>query len=381
MCNCIEGNKGMSKYQQTNREESGKLLQANVKRLNERNYQVKSLTRDEIYKILITSIGWVCSCADHMFRGVKCKHIYAVEFSLEIRKTVEVRKIEPIAISGCRYCKSDNLVKDGIRRNKHGNIQKFECRDCHHYFTINIGFEKMKHNPQCVTTAMQLYFSGESLRNVANSLKLIGMDVSHQTIYNWIDKYTSLMEKYLDKITPKVSTAWRTDELYLKVKGNTKYLYALMDDETRFWIAQQVAETKNTADITPLFSKGKEVAETRPNTLISDGAPNFHTAFNRELHTNKWSRTRHINHIRLQGDHNNNKMERMNGEIRDREKTMRGIKKVDTPILKGCQIFHNYIREHQALDKTPAEKCGIKVEGENKWLTLIQNACKVVEKI
>jgi putative transposase len=40
------------------------------------------------------------------------------------------------------------------------------------------------------------------------------------------------MEKYLDKITPKVSTAWRTDELYLKVNGNTKYLYALMDDET-----------------------------------------------------------------------------------------------------------------------------------------------------
>jgi len=142
----------------------------------------------------------------------------------------------------------------------------------------------MKHNPQGVTTAMQLYFSGESLRNVAHSLKLIGMDVSHQTIYNWIDKYTALMEKYLDKITQKISTSWRTDELYLKVKGNTKYLYALMDDETRFWIAQQVSDTKNTADITPLFSKGKEVAGTRPNTRISDGAPNFHTAFNRVIH-------------------------------------------------------------------------------------------------
>jgi putative transposase len=109
--------------------------------------------------------------------------------------------------------------------------------------------------------------------------------------------------------------------------------------------------------------------------LISDGAPNFHTAFNRELYTNKWPRTRHINHIRLQGDHNNNKMERMNGEIRDREKTMRGLKKVDTPILKGYQIFHNYIREHQALGKkTPAQKCGIEIQGENKWLTLIQNS-------
>jgi hypothetical protein len=25
-------------------------------------------------------------------------------------------------------------------------------------------------------------------------------------------------------------------------------------------------------------------------------------------------------------------------------------------------------------DKTPAEACGIKVEGENKWKTLIQNS-------
>jgi putative transposase len=101
-----------------------------------------------------------------------------------------------------------------------------------------------------------------------------------------------------------------------------------MDDETRFGIAQQEAETKNTADITPLFSKGKEVAGVKPNTLISDGASNFHTDFNRELYTNKRSRTRHINHIRLQGNHNNNKMEQMNGEIRDREKKMRGLKRL-----------------------------------------------------
>ena len=38
----------------------------------------------------------------------------------------------------------------------------FYCRDCHKYFTINIGFERMKHNPQAITLAMQLYFSGES---------------------------------------------------------------------------------------------------------------------------------------------------------------------------------------------------------------------------
>ncbi len=74
---------------------------------------------------------------------------------------------------------------------------------------------------------------------------------------------------------------------------------------------------------------------------------------------------------------NNNKMERMNGEIRDRKKTMRGLKTKDTAILQGYQLFHNYFRPHEALDgKTPAEACGIKIEGKNKWLTLIQNASK-----
>jgi hypothetical protein len=66
---------------------------------------------------------------------------------------------------------------------------------------------------------------------------------------------------------------------------------------------------------------------------------------------------------------------RQNGEVRDREKTMRGLKNPDSPILKGYQIFHNYIRTHEGLQgKTPAEAAGITVEGRNKWLTIIQNA-------
>jgi len=67
----------------------------------------------------------------------------------------------------------------------------------------------------------------------------------------------------------------------------------------------------------------------------------------------------------------------MNGEIRDREKTMRGLKTKDTTILQGYQLFHNYIRPHEALDgKTPSEACGITIEGQNKWKMLIQNASK-----
>ena len=169
-----------------------------------------------------------------------------------------------------------------------------------------------------------------------------------------------------------VSDTWRADELYLKVKGNMKYLFAIMDDETRFWIAQELAETKEKHDARTLFMRAKYLMDKQPKTLITDGLPSYAKAC-------QWAfdGTKHVRQIRLQGAIHNNKMERMNGEIRDREKTMRGLKRKRTPILSGYQIYHNYVRPHEALDgKTPAEACGIKVEGNNKWLTLIENASK-----
>jgi len=244
------------------------------------------------------------------------------------------------------------------------------------WLRLRLPVERMKHNPQGITTAMQLHFSGESLRNVAKSLRLIGVNVCHRTVYNWITKYTALMENYLDKITPQVSDTWRADEIFVKVKGNMKYLYALMDDDTRFWIARQAADTKYTADITPLFREGRKVAAKAPHTVITDGAFNFSSAFERTFwRENKALAIQHGRHVRMSGDLNNNKMERFNGEVRDREKIMRSLKKSDSPILSGYQLFHNYIRPHMALnEKTPAEVAGIEIKGQNKWLTQIQNA-------
>jgi putative transposase len=67
----------------------------------------------------------------------------------------------------------------------------------------------------------------------------------------------------------------------------------------------------------------------------------------------------------------------MNGEVRDREKVMRGLKIPNTAVLPGYQICHNYFRPHEALDgKTPAEKCGIIIGGQDKWKTVIENAAE-----
>jgi transposase-like protein len=260
-----------------------------------------------------------------------------------------------------------------VRHNKHEDIQRYLCKSCGKRFSINIGFEKMRATPQVITSAMQLYFTGESYMNIQKFLRLQGVTVDHSTVLRWVRKYVRLMEKYVEQMKPNVSDTWRADELYLKVKGNKKYLFAMMDDETPFWIVQEMAQTKEKHDARTLFFRAKRLMGKQPKTLITDGLPSYSLACQQVFEG-----TNHIRKITLKGkQHNNNKMERLNGEIRDREKTMRGLKKRRTTILRGYQIYHNYIREHEALDnKTPAEACGIKVEGKNKWVTLIQNASK-----
>lgn len=57
------------------------------------------------------------------------------------------------------------------------------------------------------------------------------------------------------------------------------------------------------------------------------------------------------------------------------ERKLWGLEKADTPILCEYQIFYNIVKPHEGLNgMTPAKKWGITIEGDNKWITLIQNA-------
>src|SRR5215212_2037856 len=63
--------------------QQGELIaqKGSIKRFDDRNYVVSSQSGSGSYNIQLTDLGFVCSCADHLYRGVKCKHIHAVEFS------------------------------------------------------------------------------------------------------------------------------------------------------------------------------------------------------------------------------------------------------------------------------------------------------------
>ena len=104
-----------------------------------------------------------------------------------------------------------------------------------------MGFKRKQSTPEQITLAADMVSSGLSFRKPAETINKTGGNTSHMTVFRWAESYAELMTTFAYKITPQVGEAWRTDEIYLKIKGNRRYLFAMLDSETKFCIAKMVA--------------------------------------------------------------------------------------------------------------------------------------------
>src|SRR5208283_1663419 len=153
----------------------------------ENEWDVRSQSIDAYYHIVrdfpknrqerMRSTGtWTCSCPDYQKRHMPCKHIHAVQLSLKIAGDVQeqsapaaIEEVEPKIT--CPVCKSEKVVKWGIRKTTFGTVQRYACRDCNHKFVVDKGFCQMKNSPKTITLTLDLYFKGVSQRKIADHLK------------------------------------------------------------------------------------------------------------------------------------------------------------------------------------------------------------------
>ena len=71
----------------------------------------------------------------------------------------------------------------------------------------------------------------------------------------------------------------------------------------------------------------------------------------------------------------------LQGTIRERNKTQRGLEDEYSPFIRGHQLYYNFIRPHVSLGGfTPAEVADISINCNNDWLTLMQNAIQEYKK-
>jgi putative transposase len=374
----------------TSREERGLTIfeLGQVKRINENTYVVASQSGNGTYHVSRVDASWTCECPDHKVRGVSCKHIYATIFSTTLREKASSQNFAPEVATDvetptkCLVCGSKHIQKWGFRYRANGNrIQRYKCATCRHRWDVNpnSAFIAMRTNPKAIMVALDLYFKGISLRKIQDHLKQFeGTHVSYVSVYKWIQKYVALMEQYAKTLKPQLSNVWHADEMKVNVHGKWQWLWNIMDSDTRYILASHVAQGRGAAEAQETFqiAKNNSDPEGEPTFLISDGLPSYQAAAAREFRN-----TVHIAKVGIQGEVNNNRIERLHGTMRERNKVMRAIKKPSSTIIEGQRIYYNHIRPHQALNgKTPAQACGIGLEGENKWLSLIRNASSATSK-
>lgn len=355
-----------------------------VEMVNDSTFRVFSQSGHGSYIVVRKGLNWVCECADFEFNHVVCKHIYAVEqYWQGLRRAIpsHVEEFdnlcEPERV--CKYCGSQNLIKRGVRKNKSGRVQRFSCKDCGKRFVVNVGFEKMKATPQVVTVALDLYFKGISYRKVVDHLKqFYSVKVTHVAIIKWVRKYVKIMKDYIESLVPDVSGIWHSDEMTVNINGELQWIWNVMDNETRFWLASKITEQRQTVDARNVLAEARNIAKVRPLAVVTDGLHAYERAIRKEFRTMKKPRTEHIRVPNIRNRSNNNMVERLNGTVRERNKVMRGLKDKETAstIMDGQRIYYNFIRPHIALNgKTPAQEANIDLElGRNKWQSLVKKA-------
>lgn len=122
--------------------------------------------------------------------------------------------------------------------------------------------------------------------------------------------------------------------------------------------------------------KHKTPKERKLVTFVSDKLWQYRTAFNRYFYRIAKLRFGVPIACRQYGlKYNNNPIERHNGDIKQRYKTMRHFKSFVSAeaFLTMRRMVYNFVRTHQGLKRTPAEASNIGLElGKNRLLNLIR---------
>lgn len=287
----------------------------------------------------------------------------------------------------CRFCEGENIVKWCKRKTQNrGEIQRYKCKDCGKYFSVDDGFLKMKNNPQKVTLCLDLFYRGISTRKVQEHLQAFyPHNSSCVSIYKWVVKYAKKIGSYTDKLKVKTGEEIEVDEIEYhrrkcKSGGVSKDWYIdSIDKESRYMIAGKYFNSRGKKQIREIFNSIKNKTDTQIKTVTTDGWKVYKNVVEKTFgYNNKTGKFNVVHHrnVAIKEEGFNYSVERLHNNIRARTKVMRGfhgsVSSADA-VMKGYEIYYNFIRKHMAINKCPYELAtDLKLTENNKWLELIK---------
>ncbi len=292
----------------------------------------------------------------------------------------------------CPKCISQKVNRDGKRKTQNrGLIQRFRCKECSYRFVEDDGFKGMRNSPQKITLCLDLFYRGISTRKVQEHLQAFyPHNSSHKTIYKWVIKYSKKISKFTNNLKLNVGNEIQIDEMeYHRRKHHNKkgvdknWFIDVVDCKTRFMVASDYTKSRGVKSLSNVLRNAKKKTENQVNIVTSDGLNAYPRVLKKTFGLNKLKAKTKIKHNRViasKGDGFNYPIERLHNNLRQRTKTFRGFHgsiSSANALMKGLEIYYNFITKHQGINKVPYELAtDLKLNSNNKWLELIELSSK-----
>ena len=254
----------------------------------------------------------------------------------------------------CPECGSDSWK---IGKNEFGT-QCYKCPKCDKRFNQRYGtpFHRRKFADGIVIAGLLMYakypLSGD---NVAEILRLFGVDVTGWSIWNWTQDFAPHIDKIKKKYKIKFSRIWHVDEKFIPHKrvpdpkwkrGRKEWAYQItVYDSDNNVIASYLSPKRNSAGIRKALKRAREATGEKPELVVTDDFNAYDKPVRRVL--GKRKRKKHVI-AHFEGKwviHNkklmilsNNRIERYHSEISPKVRSMRGVKNLE----KGDKFFQVY---------------------------------------
>ncbi len=181
---------------------------------------------------------------------------------------------------------------------------------------------------------------GLSLRDVQELMAERGVEVSHESIRAWCERFGPTYAKRLRHRQPRPGDRWHLDEVFIKINGKQRYLWRAVDQHGNI-LDVLVTSRRNAKAAKRFFKKLLKGWCYVPRRLVTDQLNSYMVAHRELMASVTHRRSKYLN----------NRAENSHRTMRRRERAMQGFKSVGgaqrflTVFSEVCQLFRH--RRHR----------------------------------
>ena len=275
----------------------------------------------------------------------------------------------------CPYCGGAKIVKNGKQAGK----QRYRCKSCSRQFNDSGAVGGHRLPAETVGGAIRMYYGGTSYKNTGDTLEdLHDVNEPHKaTVYRWMKEYTAVAKDILADYPAHTSGKWVADEMQVNVGGEKFWLWNVMDAGTRYALAVHLSPNRDTRAAVAVMRKAMAAADAPPKSITTDKLGSYTGAIKQVFPD-----AEHIQSEGLRAKVNNNLSERLQGTVREREKTLRALDGLESgqDYFDGWAINYNLFRDHEGIGgQTPAEMAGVNPPF-SEWAGVVRLAATGMER-